>query len=787
MSSEAGGATPRGDALGGGGTAGPATQFGIGQPVPRVEDPRLVTGRGRFTDDLELPGQAWIAFCRSPHPHGRIVRIGVDAARRAAGVLAVYRGTDLAGLGGLPCVAQLEGVDGAPAFIPHRPALPTDRVRYVGQAVAAVVAETLQQARDAADLVELEVEALPVAIGLAAAAAPDAPSVHDEHGSNLCVHWRNGDAASVDAAIAAAAHVTRVTVVNNRVAPGPLEPQSSLAAHESGRLTLYNPSQGAFAQRNAAAAIFGMERDAVRVVSGDTGGGFGVRGGLHPETVMCLFAARDLERPVKWRGDRSDMFLADCHGRDNVTTGTLALDAEGRMVALKVETLANLGAYCSNVGPFVPTLAGGRVCGTVYRVANICHDVRCVFTNTMPVSAYRGAGRPEAAYITERLIEAAARELGMDSRELRRRNFIRPQDLPYTNHAGMPIASGAFEETMDLAVARADWEGFPVRREASARAGKLRGIGLGCYIESSGGAPQEEARVAVDDDGAIEAVVGTYSHGQGHETAFAQIIAETFGVGMERVRLVQGDTARVRFGGGTGGSRSGQMGGVAVLRAAREVIEQGAGVAAEALQVERDRIGYQAGVYAVADGTGRMTLAEAARAAPGISGAALAETLRYQRDSAYTFPNGCHVAEVEIDPETGVVQVVKYTAVDDCGRVINPLLAAGQVHGGVAQGLGQALLEAVRYDADGQLVTGSYMDYAVPRAAHVPSIGVSFNEVLEPGNELGAKGIGEGGACGAPPAIVHAALDALAPLGVTALDMPLTPERVWRAVREARG
>ncbi len=762
-------------------------KFGIGQPVPRVEDPRLVTGRGRFTDDLELPGQAWVAFARSPYPHGRIVRIDVAAARQAPGVLAVYRGEDLASLGGLPCVAQLKDKDGEPAFIPHRPVLPTDRVRYVGQAVAAVVAETLQQARDAAELVELEVASLPVAIDLAAAAAPDAPAVHAERGSNLCVHWRNGDAAAVDAAIAAAAHVTRVSVVNNRVAPGPLEPQCSVAVDDAGRLTLYNPSQGAFAQRNAAAAIFGMERDAVRVVSGDTGGGFGVRGGLHPETVACLFAARALGRPVKWRGDRSDMFLADCHGRDNVTTGTLALDAAGRMVALKVETLANLGAYCSTVGPFVPTLAGGRVCGTVYRIGQICHDVRCVFTNTMPVTAYRGAGRPEAAYIMERLVEAAARELGMDSRELRRRNFIRQQDLPYTNHAGIPIASGAFEDTMDMAVAHADWDGFPARRAASERAGRLRGIGLGCYVESSGGQPQEEARVHVDADGAIEAVVGTYSHGQGHETAFAQIIADAFGVELERVRLVQGDTERVRFGGGTGGSRSGQMGGVAVLRAARAVIEQGAGVAAEALQVERSRIAYEAGVYAVAGGALRMTLAEAARAAPGISGEALAQTLRYQRDAAYTFPNGCHVAEVEVDVDTGAVRVVKYTAVDDCGRVINPLLAAGQVHGGVAQGLGQALSEAVRYGADGQLVTGSYMDYAVPRATHTPFMAVAFNEVPEPGNELGAKGIGEGGACGAPPAIVHAALDALAPLGVAALDMPLTPERVWRAVRAAPG
>lgn len=768
--------------------SGAGVKFGVGQPVPRLEDPRFVTGRGSFTDDLSVPGEAWMAFHRSPYAHGRIVAVDVSPALRAAGVITAYTGKDVQALASLPCVAEgrLQDLNGNPCFVPHRPALPADRARFVGQAVAAVVAETRQQAIDAAELVEIAVAELPVAADPVAAASADAPVLHEACGHNVCAHWRNGDPAPVQEAIAAAAHVVQLSVVNNRVAPGPMEPQASIALFENGGFTLYNPSQGAFGQQQAVARIFGIDAERVRVISGDTGGGFGVRGGLHPETVLCLFAARDLGRPVRWRGERSEMFLADCHGRDNVTVGTLALNEQGRIAALKVETVANLGAYCSNTGPFVPTMAGGRVCGTVYRVPRACHDVKCVFTNTAPVSAYRGAGRPEAAYIMERLMEAAAHQLGVDGRALRRRNFIRPQDLPYVNHGGIPIASGEFEETMMLAVKRADWAGFPARRESAAKAGKLRGIGLGCYIESSGGGPQEETQIRVHADGTVDAIVGTFSHGQGHETAYAQIVAEALGVALEQVRVIQGDTAQVKFGGGTGGSRSAQMGGVALLRTAQTVIAKGSSIAAQAMQVAQERVRFEAGAFRIAGSVAQMTLSEVAAAAPQVTGEGLAETVRYKRDSAFTFPNGCHVAEVEIDRQTGALMVAKYTAVDDCGRVLNPLLAAGQVHGGVAQGVGQALGEAVRYDARGQLLTGSYLDYALPRAAHLPFVDASFNEVPDPGNELGAKGIGEGGACGAPPAVVNAALDALRPLGVSTIDMPLTPERVWRALRGAK-
>jgi carbon-monoxide dehydrogenase large subunit len=479
------------------------------------------------------------------------------------------------------------------------------------------------------------------------------------------------------------------------------------------------------------------------------------------------------------------MFLTDSHGRDNLTQAELALDDEGRALGVRIETLANLGAYCSAVGPFVPTMAGGRVVGTVYRLPALYHSVRCLYTNTMPVAAYRGAGRPEACYVMERLMDEAARVLGIARDEVRRRNFIPPSAMPYENHSGVVISSGEFEATMDLALESAGWADFEQRRQASEASGKLRGIGVGYYVESSGGGPEEEARVRIQPDGSAEVIVGTYSHGQGHETAFAQILAETFGIEFERINFIQGDTAYVKFGGGTGGSRSSQMGGIAVKRAGEGVIEQGRRVAAELMQTEAARVTYEAAIYRLDDGSAEVSLAEVARAAETdqFGGEGLAETHRYDRGAGtYTFPNGAHVAEVEIDPDTGVIDVCRYTAVDDCGRVINPLLAAGQVHGGVVQGLGQALLEEVIYDPDGQLLTGSFLDYAMPFAGNMPDVNVSFNEVLDPNNELGVKGIGEGGACGAPPAVVSAVLDALAERGVTSIDMPLTPEKVWRAL-----
>ncbi len=759
-------------------------KFGVGQAVPRKEDPRLVTGQGEFTADVELPGTLHLAICRSPYAHGTLAAVDSDAAREAPGVRLVLTADDLGHLGGLPCRAVLNDRAGNPCYVPHRPVLAEDKVLFCGQAVAAVVADSRQAARDAAELIEVAVDEHPAVTVLDEAGSPDAAVLHESHGSNECIHYENGDAEAFSAAAAAAAHIVEVSVVNNRVAPSPLEPRACLGLFEDGHYTLYNPSQGAFAQQGSLAkVILKVEPEQVRVISGDTGGGFGIRGEVHPEAVLVLEASKRLGAPVKWQGDRSEMFLSDSHGRDNLTKGTLALDAEGNMLGLRVDTLANLGAYCSAVGPFVPTMAGGRITGTVYRLPALYHSVRCLFTNTMPVAAYRGAGRPEACYIMERLVEQAAAELGMSSVELRRRNFIRSEDMPFTNHSGVSIESGNFEETLGLALERADFDAFEARRAESSAEGKLRGIGIGYYIESSGGGPQEEARITINDDGSADVVVGTFSHGQGHKTTYSQILAESLGLDFDKINIIQGDTAHVKFGGGTGGSRSSQMGGIAVRRAGEAVVLKGEELAAELLQEERDRVRFDAGVFRAERG-GEVSLGEVARAAQEMGGGTLTETVRYDRGGGYTFPNGAHIAEIEIDPETGEIEVLRYTAVDDCGRVINPLLAGGQVHGGVVQGLGQALLEHACYDDYGQLVTGSFMDYGMPRASHSPDIDVSFNEVLDPNNELGVKGIGEGGACGAPPALVNAVLDALKVRGICAVDMPLNAEKIWRLLKD---
>lgn len=763
-------------------------KFGVGQSVPRKEDPRLVTGGGKFTDDINLPDQVFLAMFRSPSAHGVIKHLEISAALEVPGVLKVYTAADLTELGAMPCIAQLKNPDGSPGFIPRRSLLAEDKVAFVGQPVAAVIAESAEAARDAAERVELELEDLPANTDLGLALHPDTAVIHSEHGSNLCVHYENGDPQQVEQALAAAAHRVEFKLVNNRVAPSPLEPRACVGEYVNGRYQLHNPSQGAFAQqRSLANALLKVDMDQVRVVSLDTGGGFGIRGEVHPEAVLCLFAARALTRPVKFTGDRSEMFLADSHGRDNLTTVTAGFDDSGALQALKVDTLANLGAYCTAVGPFVPTMAGGRVVGTIYAVPHVLHSVRPVFTNSMPVAAYRGAGRPEAAYVMERLFDTAAVQLGLDALELRKRNFIRTDQMPYTLASGIQIHSGAFADTLDKCLVESDWKGFPERKRASEAAGKLRGRGVGCYVESSGGGPEEEARITINGDGSVDVVVGTFSHGQGHRTTYAQILSEKLGVDFDAINVIQGDTDQVKFGGGTGGSRSSQMGGVAVLQAAEIVLEDALSVAADLLQSPREEVSFADGVFQSASNQASATLAQVASAANDaqFGGKGLHTTHRYDRGAGnFSFPNGAHMAEVEIDPETGVVEIVRYTAVDDCGRVINPLLAAGQVHGGVAMGIGQALYEDVVYDATGQLLTGSLLDYCMPRASQLPDVRVAFNEVLDPNNPLGVKGIGEGGACGAPPAVVNAVLHALRPLGIHSVDMPLKPERIWRAIKE---
>jgi len=767
-------------------------QFGIGQPVRRKEDARFLTGTGRYTDDIDLPGQAHLAILRSPHAHARIVSLNVEPARGAPGVLAVLTGhdADADGIGLFPVQIEVPSRAGTPKLYgPPRRILQTDAVRYVGDPVVAVVAETRSQAEDALELVEVEYEILPAGTATGNALELGTPVIWPERGSNLCVEWSNGREEMADAAFADAAHVARIELVQNRLVGHPMEPRVAIGAWNAAeaRYELTSPTQGVFRVRDPMARdILKVPPEKLRVVSPDTGGGFGLRSKCFVESGMVLWAARKLGRPVKWRSGRSETTVADPHGRDHVTRAEMAFDETGKALGLRVRTLANVGAYLSDFGPRIPTVAGARVAGTVYDLQAVDMRVACVFTNTVPTDAYRGAGRPEIAYTIERLLDLGAAHFGVPKDEIRRRNYVRPDQIPYTNCVGNVLDSGDFAGTQAMALRLADWDGFAARRAESRARGRLRGIGIGYFVEASGGAPQEWARLAMEADGRARLTVGTFSHGQGHETAFAQIVHSRLGIPFEAVELIQGDSLVVETGGGTGGSRSSQMGGVATLRASDAVVAKARRIAAHLLEAAVADVELEGGrfrvsgtdlavswpqVIAAANDPARLPEGEA----PGLD-----EKVLYKRDTECNFPNGCHVAEVEIDSDTGVLEVVRYTAVDDVGNVINPMLVHGQSHGGIAQGFGQAVLEEARYDPEsGQLLSATFMDYAMPRAADLPELKVDFNVVPTPVNELGVKGAGEGGACGAPPAIVSAACDAL---GVGHIDMPLTPERIWRVL-----
>lgn len=771
-------------------------KFGIGQPVRRKEDVRLLTGGGTYTDDLDPPGQAHLVVVRSPHAHARILSIGTAEAKAAPGVLAVLTGADADadGIGRFPVMVDVPGRGGTTLFAPPREMLQTRKVRMVGDPVAIVVAETRQQAQDAAELVEVAYDPLPSVTDTAASLAPDAPLLWEEQGSNLCVHWSSGREAEAEAAFAHAARIVRVDLVNNRLVGNPMEPRVAVGEYDAAadRWTLTSPTQGVIRVRDGFAKhILKVPNEKLRVVSPDVGGGFGLRGKIHVESGMVLWAAKRLGRPVKWRSDRTETFLSDPHGRDHVTEAEMAFDADGRTLGVRIRTIAAMGAYLQDFGPRIPTVAGGRINGTVYDIQALNVQVRCVFTNTQPTDAYRGAGRPETAYVLERLYDQGALAFGLDRAEIRRRNFIRPEQIPYRNAAGNEIDSGRFAETQDKALALADWAGFPARRAEAARRGRLRGIGLGYFIEASGGQPSEWARVRFDPDGFVTLTVGTFSHGQGHETAYAQVLRSKLGIDFDRVRFVQGDTAVVPQGNGTGGSRSSQMGGVAIARASDLVLAKARRLAAHALEAAAEDIEFDAGAgrFRVA-GTdlscGWDRVIEIAAAPPEGEAPGLDEQLVYTRNTECNFPNGCHVAEVEIDPDTGRVEIARYAAVDDVGNVINPLLVHGQSHGGIMSGIGQALLEHAVWDREsGQFLTATFQDYAMPRAADAPHFELGFNVVPCPNNDLGVKGAGEGGACGAPPAIVSAVCDAL---GIAHIDMPVTAEKVWRvlAAREQR-
>ena len=756
-------------------------QFGIGQPVRRKEDVRLLTGSGTYTDDLQRPGMAHLAVLRSPHAHARITSLDVSAARAMPGVLLVLTGADAAaeGLGLLPVHVEVPGVDGQPLWCPPRPILQADAVRFVGDPVACVVAETRAQALDALEAILVDYDPLPSVTDTARALDEDAPVIWTERGSNLCVHWSSGREAETEAAFARAHRTVSVRLVNNRVVGNPMEPRVALGEWDGARWTLTSPTQGVVRVREGLAKfVFKVGLDKLRVVSPDVGGGFGLRGKLFPESAMVLWAARRLGRPVKWLAGRTETFLSDPHGRDHVTEAEMAFDAEARILGMKVRTIAAMGAYLLDFGPRVPTVAGGRIQGTVYDMQAVNVQVRCAFTNTVPTDAYRGAGRPETAYVIERLLDQGAAAFGIAREEIRARNYIRPEQIPYRNCAGNEIDSGEFLATQQQALDLMEWGGFAARRAESAARGKLRGRGIGYFIEASGGQPAEWSRIRITPEGEALVHVGTFSHGQGHETAFAQLAHAKLGIPFDKVRLVQGDSDLVPAGGGTGGSRSSQMGGVAVTRAASAVLDKARRLAAERLECAEADIEHQGERFVIAGTDRSISWGELA------AGDALDEQLLYKRNTECNFPNGCHLAEVEVDPDTGEVQVVRYAAVDDVGVPLNPMLVHGQCHGGIVAGIGQAVLEHTAYDAEyGQLVSASFQDYALPRAADVPDLAVGLNVVPCPSNDLGVKGAGEGGACGAPPAIIGAVCDAL---GVAHIDMPLTPEKVWRALDARR-
>ena len=764
-------------------------RFAIGQPVHRKEDPVLLRGEGRYTDDLNLPGQAYAVVVRSSYAHGILRGVERAAAQAMPGVLAVLLAEDLRA-GGIGAMQASSGKnrDGSSTPRPEQMALAEDKVRYVGDPVAVIVAETAAQARDAAEAVVVDVDPLPAVTNARAAAAPDAPQVHDDAPGNLVMDYHHGDAAAVAAAFARAAHVTRLSIRNSRIVVGALEPRSALAEHDAGtgRYTLRVGCQGVFGLRDSLKGVLGVPVEQVRVLTGNVGGSFGMKAAVYPEYPCILLAARLLGRPVKWTDERSGSFLSDAHGRDHEVDAELALDRDGRFLAIRVTGWGNLGAYLSNATTIPPTVNTMKNMVGVYATPLIEAQARCVFTNTTPVGPYRGAGRPEGNLYMERLVDAAASEMGIDPVELRRRNHIRPDQMPYKAPSGMHYDSGDFPAVLDRALAAADWDGFPARRAASRRAGKLRGRGIGQYLEVTAPPQQEMGGIRFEADGTVTIITGTLDYGQGHASPFAQVLCDRLGVPFDRVRLLQGDSDQLIAGGGTGGSKSMMASGAAIVEASAICIEQGRQAAANVLEAAAADIEFGAGRFVIAGtdrGVGIMNLAAQLRADPNL-GSLDVQHIHDQAPSA--FPNGCHVAEVEVDPETGTVQVVRYATVNDFGVLVNPMLVEGQAHGGIVQGLGQALMEQVAYDEDGQLVTGSFMDYALPRAADAPALGFISHPVPARTNVLGVKGCGEAGCAGALPAVMNALQDVLRSAGAGHMDMPATPERVWAALQAAR-
>ena len=774
-------------------------RFGVGQSAARVEDHRLLRGRGRYTDDINLPNQLHGCVVRSPHPHAQIGGIDTAQALAAPGVAAVFTGADVEadGLGHLPCLASSEASlvrpDGSPMFEPRRLALQPRKVSFVGDCVAFLVADSPARARDAAELVEVEYEPLPVVTSAEKALARGAPVVWEDCPDNVCYRLRIGDAVAVEAAIARAAHVTRVRLPISRVCMNPMEPRAALGCYDpsDGRYTLYTGSQNVHAMREwIARDVLGVPESQLRVVSPDMGGSFGLRSTVFPEMALVLWASRILGRPVKWTGDRTEAHLVDDHGRDQLMDIELALDCGGRFLALRVGVVAAMGAYLSFFAPFPPFINLGGLAG-VYRTPAICADVHAVFTNSTPTAPYRGAGRPEAALAIEHAIDRAARETGIDRVGLRRRNLIPPEAMPFQTGLSYRYDCGEFERNMDEALATIDADGFTARRAVSEAAGRLRGLGIANTIEQSAGVTDEWASIGLDPTGSATVSVGTHSHGQGHETVFRQLVAERLGLDFERIRYVQGDTDQVPYGGGTGGSRVAVLGGSAIARAVDRIVERSRRLAAHALECAADDVEFMEGRFRISGTDRSIGLEEVVRIAfnpalrPPDEEAGLFASASFA-PSGPTFPTGCHACEVEIDPETGVVVIQRYCVVEDVGTVLNPMLLRGQLQGGIVQGFGQIVLECFVLDETGQPLTGSFMDYAMPRADEVPFAEIVLRPVPTALNPLGAKGAGEAGTVGGMPCVMSAILDALDSIGAGGFEMPATPERVWRAIRETQ-
>ncbi len=775
---------------------------GIGAAVRRKEDFRFVTGKGQYTDDITRPGQTYCYFIRSAHAHARIKGVDASEAMRMPGVVGVLTGADLAGdkIGNLICGWMIHSKDGSPMKMAAHPAIASGKACYVGDPVAVVVAESLGQAKDAAEKVKVDYEVLPAVADPARAQDKGAPQIHEVAPNNTIYQWHLGDANATDAAFKAAKHVTRLDIVNNRLVPNALEPRAAIAEYDAGTdtLTLWNTTQNPHVARLVISAFVGMApENKLRVIAPDVGGGFGSKIFIYPEEVVVLWASRRLNRPVKWVSERSEAFIADAHGRDHVTHAELALDGDHKITGLRVKTIANIGAYMSTFSSSVPTYLYATLLSGQYDIPHIYCEVDAVYTNTVPVDAYRGAGRPEAAFVVERLMEVSARQLGVDPADLRKKNFIK--SFPHQTPVIMTYDAGDFQASLKKALELHDYKGFGKRKRESARNGKLRGIGLSTYIEACGIAPSqavgslgagvglwESAEVRVNPTGSVEVLTGTHSHGQGHETTFAQLVAERLGIPLDNVTVVHGDTDKVQFGMGTYGSRSGAVGMSALAKALDKVEAKAKKVASHLLEAAEGDIVFQDGKFTVA-GTDKAAawgdVALNAYIAHKFSGQQLEPGLKegaFYDPTNFTFPAGCHICEVEVDPDTGRTEVVAWTAVDDFGVVINPMIVEGQVHGGIAQGIGQALLEGAVYDKDGQIVTGSLMDYAMPRADNLPSYKVDTTVTKCPSNPLGVKGCGEAGAIAAPPAVINAITDAI---GAEDVPMPATPSAVWAALQ----